>query len=52
MGNGHVEKASVVGDIFGTVCNKHGDQLGPVSMADVAVILNLAYNMFSITKMM
>ena len=27
MGNGHVEKASVVGDIFGTVCDKHGDQL-------------------------
>ena len=52
MGNGHVEKASVVGDIFGTVCDKHGDQLGPVSMMDVAVIPNLAYNMFSMTKMM
>ena len=52
MGNGHVEKASVVGDIFGTVCDKHGEQLGPVSMADVAVIPKLAYNMFSMTKMM
>ena len=52
MGNGHVEKASVVGNIFGTVCDKHGDQLGPVSMMDVAVFPNLAYNMFSMTKMM
>ena len=52
MGNGAKEQASMVGDLPGMLCDKHGNQIGRGVLQQVKIIQNGQFNLFSISKMM
>jgi hypothetical protein len=52
MGNKTVEKAQVIGDLPGTICDKHGNMKSKTVLQDVAYIPTAGYNLFSVTKLM
>ena len=52
MGNGAKEQASMVGDLPGMLCDKHGNQIGRGVLQQVKIIQNGQFNLFLISKMM
>jgi hypothetical protein len=52
MGNGTNETAAKQANLPGIVCNKEGQELGPVVMKDVTVLKHGKFNLFSIPKML
>ena len=52
MGNGTAENALEIGDIIGTICDKHGNELGTGKLTDVTVLPTGKYNLFSVTQML
>ena len=52
MGNGSVEETTAIGDLHSTICDQHGNLLDDVVVQDISIILNLSFNLFSITKML
>jgi hypothetical protein len=51
MGNGIAEKASLVGKLTGTMCNKNGIQLGTATLTDVIHLPTGQFNLFSLINM-
>jgi hypothetical protein len=51
MGNGIAEKAALIGELTGTICDKNGDELTTATMSDVVYLPTGQFNLFSLTKM-
>jgi hypothetical protein len=51
MGNGIAEKAALIGELTGTICNKNGDELTTATISDVVYLPTGQFNLFSLTKM-
>jgi hypothetical protein len=51
MGNGIAEKAALIGELTGTICDKSGDELTTATMSDVVYLPTGQFNLFSLTKM-
>lgn len=52
MGNKQVEKTSDIGDIYGTLHDKHGNRYSSkVGMKDVSYVPSAGYNLFSLSRM-
>ena len=49
-GNRSSSKAELIGDVSGTVCNKHGQEVQKVKLEKVKYVPNSKYNLFSVTK--
>jgi hypothetical protein len=52
MGNKAVEKAKLVGDLPGQICDQHGTVMSSGTLTGVTLLPNSGYNLFSLTKMM
>lgn len=52
MGNGGIEVTNMIGDIPGTICDKHGKQLESTALLSVSYVPTCQFNLFSIPKMM
>ncbi len=52
MGNGSVEQASILGDIKGDMCDKHGNILQAGKLNEVTHCATGKFNLFSVTKLM
>ena len=52
MGNGQIVKTIEIGEIRGTICDKHGNKLNRVRMTEVQYLPKMKYNLFSLTKRM
>jgi hypothetical protein len=52
MGNKMVEKAQVIGDLPGVICDKYGNIKSKTVLQDVVYIPTGGYNWFSLTKLM
>ena len=52
MGNKMVEKAQIIGDLHGAVCDKYGTVKTKTVLQDVAYVPTSGYNLFSLTKAM
>jgi hypothetical protein len=52
MGNKQVEEATWIGDLPGTICDKHGNSVGRSVLKEVQLVPTSGYNLFSLTKMM
>jgi hypothetical protein len=50
MGNGMAKKASLVGKITGTMCDKSGVELGMATLTNVVHLPTGSFNLFSLTK--
>jgi hypothetical protein len=51
MGNGIAEKAALIGELTGTICDKNGVKLTAATMSDVVYLPTGQFNLFSLTKM-
>jgi hypothetical protein len=51
MGNGIAEKAALIGELTGTICNKNRDELTIAMMSEVVYLPTGQFNLFSLTKM-
>lgn len=51
MGNKSKESINQVADMEGTMCDKEGNQVGEIKLLNVSVSPNIAFNLFSVTKM-
>jgi hypothetical protein len=51
MGNGIAEKAALIGELTGTICDKNGDGMTTATMSDVVYLPTGKFNLFSLTKM-
>ena len=52
MGNGQIVKTIEIGEIRGTICDKHGNKLNRVRMTEVQYLPKMKYNLFSLMKRM
>ena len=52
VGSGRVINATVVGDLPGTICDKHGTEIGDAIMQEIAYCPNMRCNVFSVTKLL
>jgi hypothetical protein len=51
MGNGIAEKAALIGELTGTICDRNGEELTTATMSDVVYLPTGQFNLFSLTKM-
>jgi hypothetical protein len=51
MGKGAREGTAMIGDLQGTMCTKEGNELAVATLKDVAYLLALKFNLFSVTKL-
>jgi hypothetical protein len=51
MGNGIAEKAALISELTGNICDKNGDELTTAMMSDVVYLPTGQFNLFSLTKM-
>jgi len=52
MGNGNAAKASMIGDVAGTLISKYGVELHPVTLSNTTYSKEAKFNLFSLTMMM
>jgi hypothetical protein len=51
MGNKQVEATTKVGDVYGTICDKNGNEVNRVGLTNVSHVPGAGYNMFSLSRM-
>ena len=52
MANDTTETASLIGDLPGIRCDKHGHEVGPARLTGVNLLPSAAFNLFSVSKML
>ena len=50
--SGRVINATVVGDLPGTICDKHGTEIGDAIIQEITHYPNMRCNVFSVTKLL
>ena len=48
--SGNVLNEKSVGDLYGSFCNKHGEEVGQATIKDMVYTPRAGYNLFSLTK--
>jgi hypothetical protein len=51
MGNKQVEVTTKVRDIYGTICDKYGNEVSQVGLTNVSHVPGAGYNLFSLSRM-
>jgi hypothetical protein len=51
MGNKQVEATTKVGDVYGTICDKYGNEVSWVGLTNVSHVPGAGYNRFSLSRM-
>jgi hypothetical protein len=51
MGNKQVEATTKVGDVYGTICDKYGNEVSRVGLMNVSHVPGAGYNLFSLSRM-
>ena len=52
VGSGNLMKASAIGNLPGTICNKYGEEIRKGIMQDVTHCPSMQCNVFSLTKLL